>query len=129
MSAAPGTAEAPALKLCRLDEIEDGQARGFTVPRPESGALAGPPGDLEILVFRRGPAVHGYVNACPHIGSPLDWIPHRFMSDDGKHLHCSTHGALFRPEDGHCVSGPCEGDRLTAVSVQVRDGEVRYRPG
>ena len=45
----------------------------------------------------------GYVNSCPHLGSPLDWVPNRFLSADGRHVLCATHGALFRIEDGKVV--------------------------
>jgi nitrite reductase/ring-hydroxylating ferredoxin subunit len=37
---------------------------------------------------------------------------------------CTTHGALFRVEDGHCLSGPCEGKRLTAIAIRVEGGEI-----
>jgi nitrite reductase/ring-hydroxylating ferredoxin subunit len=84
--------------LCRLDAIEDGAARGFTLD--DAG---GRPVDL--LVARDGAAVHGYLNACPHVGTPLDWVPDRFMAPDGEHLACATHGALFRVSDGYCVAG------------------------
>ena len=73
---------------------------------------------------RRGTAVHGYVNTCPHAGSPLDWVPDRFMSADGRHLLCATHGALFRVDDGFCIAGPCAGASLRPVAVTVRDGLV-----
>jgi nitrite reductase/ring-hydroxylating ferredoxin subunit len=50
-------------RLCRLDEIPDQEAKGFTVEGTE--------GRLEILVYCAGAAVHGYVNSCLHVGSPL----------------------------------------------------------
>jgi nitrite reductase/ring-hydroxylating ferredoxin subunit len=31
---------------------------------------------------------------------------------DGHHLQCATHGALFDPLSGVCISGPCAGDAL-----------------
>jgi nitrite reductase/ring-hydroxylating ferredoxin subunit len=40
-------------------------------------------------------------------------------------MMCAHHSALFRFEDGHCIEGPCEGARLTAVGIRVVDGEVR----
>lgn len=46
-------------------------------------------------------------NHCPHAGSPLDWIPGQFYSDDGERLVCHTHGAQFHPLTGACLSGPC----------------------
>ncbi len=103
--------------LCAVDLIPEGQARGFTVG---SGAER-----RDILVVRRGGRVFGYVNSCPHTGSPLDWTPDRFMSPDGRHLMCATHGALFRVEDGYCVSGPCARQSLERVAVADHDGHVR----
>jgi len=50
---------------------------------------------------------YAYRNHCPHVGSPLDWTPNQFFSDDGKTLLCHTHGALFDPITGACISGPC----------------------
>ncbi|GAV20447.1 Rieske [2Fe-2S] domain protein [Mariprofundus micogutta] len=46
-------------------------------------------------------------NHCPHAGSPLDWNPGQFFSDDGTQLVCHTHGALFDPLSGDCLAGPC----------------------
>jgi len=46
-------------------------------------------------------------NHCPHAGTPLDWIPGQFFSDDGDELICHTHGARFEPLSGACLSGPC----------------------
>ncbi|MDQ7000843.1 MAG: Rieske 2Fe-2S domain-containing protein [Mariprofundus sp.] len=46
-------------------------------------------------------------NHCPHAGSPLDWIPGQFFSEDGQQLVCHTHGAHFEPLSGACLSGPC----------------------
>jgi nitrite reductase/ring-hydroxylating ferredoxin subunit len=69
-------------------------------------------------------AVIGYSNICPHMGVELDWEPRRLVSPDGRHLRCTVHGALFRREDGLCVWGPCDGKRLTAFPVVVRDGQV-----
>jgi len=47
-------------------------------------------------------------NTCPHAGSPMDWIPGQFFSDDGKRLVCHTHGASFDPVSGDCLGGPCD---------------------
>ena len=99
--------------LCRLDEIPDGGSRGFGAP---------PGGFTGLLAVRRGGTAHVYVNACPHLGVGPDWSPDRFLTEDGAFVVCSTHGALFRIEDGHCVSGPCVGDGLEAVPVMIKDG-------
>jgi nitrite reductase/ring-hydroxylating ferredoxin subunit len=103
--------------LCQLEEIPDGTGRGFTL---KSGAT-GNQGGLDILVVRSGDRAYGYVNSCPHARSPLDWTPDRFMSRDGRHIQCSTHGALFEIETGRCISGPCVGKHLTPVPVILTD--------
>lgn len=108
-------------ELCRLEEIPDGTGRGFTL---RAGGAAAGFAPLDILVVRQGEGVVGYVNSCPHARSPLDWTPDRFMSLDGRHIQCATHGALFEISTGLCVKGPCPGSFLTAVAVTVEDGRV-----
>lgn len=101
--------------LCPLVEIADGGAKGFP---PPPGAFTG------LFAVRQGEAVHVYVNACPHIGTPLDWTPDRFLSADGSHIVCATHGAAFSIADGVCTRGPCMGDRLERVEAAIIDGVV-----
>lgn len=100
--------------LCRLDDIPDGESDGFFTETPV--------GRLLYLVVRRGAQAFVYKNACPHTGMPLDFNPGRFLTKDGDLILCSTHGAKFRIEDGVCVSGPCQGDRLKPVETEIRDG-------
>lgn len=66
-----------------------------------------------------------WVNLCPHMAVPLG-PPGASLYDRGrKHLVCSTHGALFRPDDGLCVSGPCGGDHLDALEAVEVFGQVQ----
>lgn len=109
--------------LCRLDEIPDGEGRGFELAADEAESLAG--GIRDVFVVRRGRCVYGYVNSCPHTGTPLDLIEDQFMTRDKARILCATHGAEFIVEDGSCVGGPCQGDRLQPLVVALRDGEVR----
>lgn len=101
--------------LCRLEEIADGQSRGF---RPPKGGFTG------LFAVRRGDDALIYINACPHLGVPLDWAPDRFLSSDGRHIVCSMHGAEFDIATGECLRGPCLGDRLEAVAHTIEDGVV-----
>lgn len=99
-----------------MRDIPDPGSRGFRV---ECG------GELQsIFVVRRGGAVYGYVNHCPHTGLSLDWLPDQFLDREGALIVCATHGALFRIEDGYCVGGPCAGDSLRRVSLRVDGGQV-----
>jgi nitrite reductase/ring-hydroxylating ferredoxin subunit len=101
--------------LCRVEDIPDGGAKGFA---------AAPGGFTGLMAVRQGDAVYVYVNSCPHIGTPLDWTPDRFLSADGRHIICATHGAEFTIADGACIRGPCRGDSLEAVETRIEDGVI-----
>lgn len=104
------------VRLGPLDLIPDGAARNFVL-QMKAGRFHG-------FVVRRGQAVHGYVDRCPHAGLPLAQRLDAYLTPDGSLIACSWHGALFRPEDGACVGGPCAGQALTPWPVTVRDGQV-----
>jgi nitrite reductase/ring-hydroxylating ferredoxin subunit len=102
--------------LCRVEDVPEGGGRGF---RFGSGA------DLaQIFVVKRAGGLHAYVNSCPHLGTPLDFLPDRFFDRDGRYLLCSTHGARFRIEDGYCVDGPCIGMSLRRAAIQIEAGAI-----
>lgn len=103
--------------LCGLGELENPGARGFAFRDGE--AL------FRSFVVRRGADIFAFVDRCPHAGFPLALEADRFLTREGDFILCSAHGALFRIEDGTCVSGPCAGRRLEAWPVRVVDGEVR----
>ena len=111
---------------------DDGSA-DVTAWRCAAGALR--PGQTATLRFRRnGKGVdafivnhegrpHAYVNRCPHAGTPLDLWPNEFFTEDGRHLICATHGAVFAPDSGLCIGGPCPGAHLTSLPVEL-DGDA-----
>ena len=101
--------------LCRAEEVEEGAARGFPAP---PGRFTG------LFAVRKGGEVRVYVNSCPHIGLPLEPLPHRFLDTRKAHIVCAAHGARFRIEDGVCFTGPCIGEALEAVPVRIEDGKV-----
>ena len=68
--------------------------------------------------------VRAFVNLCMHLPVPLDAGSNEFLDDDGVHLICGTHGALYRPEDGLCIWGPCEGESLERLEVVEENGEL-----
>ncbi len=105
--------------LCALDDVPDGGSAGFAAG--EAGEFGFRNG---VMLIRRGGEVFAYENSCPHTGAPLDFTPGRFLTRDGGHILCAVHGALFRIEDGHCVSGPCAGGALRPVSISIIEGAV-----
>lgn len=85
-------------------------------------------GDAESLVLhRQGDSVQAFLNICPHAGRRLDWAPGQFLKSKEGHLVCAAHGASFALDSGQCVAGPCKGDRLRAVAIEIRDGQVLLR--
>lgn len=94
--------------LCHQHQLEEGQARGFD-PWGEGR-------DSVIALIWQG-QVRVYANLCPHFGVTMQYRKDRFMSGDGAHIVCFAHGALFDPDDGACVLGPCLGQALTALAV------------
>ncbi|QND78654.1 Rieske 2Fe-2S domain-containing protein [Pseudoxanthomonas mexicana] len=104
------------MRLSALNDIADG---GFA----EVEAMID--GDAESLIlYRLGDEVRAWLNVCPHAGRRLDWAPGQFLKSKDGHLVCAAHGASFELDRGDCIAGPCRGDALRAVQVQLRDGEV-----
>ena len=104
------------MRLSALNDIADG---GF------AEVEATIDGDAESLVlYRVGDEVRAWLNVCPHAGRRLDWAPGQFLKSKDGHLVCAAHGASFELDRGDCIAGPCRGDALRAVQVQVRDGGV-----
>lgn len=107
---------AAGVALCRLDEIPDPGSRGFHFQAGDKLFLG--------FVVRRGEALSGYVDSCPHTGQPLGGPTGRHVTRENDLILCTGHGALFRIDDGVCTSGPCAGKRLAAWAVTVVDGAV-----
>jgi len=108
------TATPAGVALGRLDIVADGGARGFVLQIGERY--------FHGFVVRRGDAVFGFVDRCPHMGVPLARDLDAYLSPLSDHIACGWHGALFRVDDGRCVGGPCPGTALIAWPVDVREG-------
>ncbi|WP_415899980.1 Rieske (2Fe-2S) protein [Neptuniibacter sp. QD48_11] len=98
--------------LCHIDEITEGQAKGFECE-----------GKKLFAVKYRG-ELYVYENSCPHRSIPLEWQPDQFLDYDKTFIQCATHGALFKIDSGECISGPCVEDSLTAIPFTLDDGQV-----
>ena len=104
------------MRLNALNDIVDG---GFA----EVEATIGDDAE-SLILYREGEVVRAWLNVCPHAGRRLDWAPGQFLKTKEGHLVCAAHGASFELVHGDCVAGPCRGDALRAVAVQVRDDGV-----
>jgi nitrite reductase/ring-hydroxylating ferredoxin subunit len=68
--------------------------------------------------------VYAYINRCAHVPVELDWMDGDFFDYSKLYLICATHGAMYLPDSGLCVQGPCPGKRLRPVKVEERNGRV-----
>ena len=102
--------------ICRIDELADPGSRAFSI-----GAGEWP---LRGFLVRSGAQVFAYVNRCPHAGHPLNWHPHEFLTRERALIQCASHGALFEIATGTCVAGPCNGNGLRPLPVELKDGCV-----
>ena len=103
--------------VCRSEELaEAGKGVGFSV---RLGAR-----DEPAFAVRFHGQVYAYLNRCGHVPVELDWQPGDFFDYPGAYLICATHGALYSPESGRCVTGRCNGKGLHALDVVERDGQI-----
>jgi nitrite reductase/ring-hydroxylating ferredoxin subunit len=107
--------------LCSLAELDETGSRGFAVGE----------GDwpLRGFIVKTPQGVAAFVNYCPHAGHPLNFRPHRFLTPDGALILCGSHGALFARDTGLCILGPCAGQSLTRIPVDVVNGFVMLAAG
>jgi nitrite reductase/ring-hydroxylating ferredoxin subunit len=75
--------------------------------------------------FHREP--HAYLNRCAHIAMEMDARENHFFDPTGQNILCSSHGALYEPQTGRCISGPCRGG-LVKIMLSESDGTVFWHP-
>jgi phosphoglycolate phosphatase len=102
--------------VCTSNSLEEGQRgeRFDIASLKETG-----------FVVRFDGQVKAFVNRCAHISIELDWQHGQFFDDQGLYLVCSTHGAMYDPADGRCISGPCAGKNLICVPAREVNGQVQ----
>ncbi|NYH13309.1 Rieske (2Fe-2S) protein [Paraburkholderia bryophila] len=105
---------AEAVRICASEELVDG---GMGVRR--AAKLGG--GDVVVFFVRYDGRAYGYLNRCAHVPMELDWAEGQFFESSGLYLMCATHGAIYAPDTGKCMGGPCRGGRLRAVQVDEHD--------
>lgn len=98
-------------------ELKEGQTAVF--PFKDAAGL-----ECEGLVIRFQGRLHAFQNLCRHQPLPLDYGDGDFLDESGQYLLCRNHGALFKPDSGLCVSGPCAGASLFQYPVEERNGQI-----
>lgn len=116
-----GDMDETTILICQSSELEEG-GKGIRFPVTVGGE------DGTGFVVRYDGKVYAYLNRCAHVPIELDWNEGDFFESGGLYLMCSTHGALYMPETGHCAGGPCRGGRLRPITVVEKDNQVFWTP-
>jgi len=103
----------PSRLICAGSSLEEG-GNGLRFDWAPAG------GEGKGFAIRFDGEVRAFVNRCPHLGVELDWEPGQFFDDAKLYLICSTHGAVFEPDSGLCVGGPCRGASLEPIAAEER---------
>lgn len=96
--------------------LEKGDGVRFDLPQ------LGPHATGFLVRFEGRP--YAYVNRCAHVPVELDWEHGKFFNITQEYIICATHGAMYAPQTGHCVMGPCTGKRLSVIPVSEKDGTI-----
>jgi nitrite reductase/ring-hydroxylating ferredoxin subunit len=107
--------------VCSADEVLEG-GRGVRFPVQAFGAAA------TAFVVRHHGQARAYLNRCAHVPIELDWEKGTFFESSGLYLMCQTHGAIYAPDTGACVGGPCRGGRLHPIAVREEAGKIFWQP-
>lgn len=81
------------------------------------------------FVVRFDGMARAYLNRCGHVPVELDFNEGEFFDDSGLYFVCATHGALYAPESGACMGGPCNGRGLVKIDVREIGGQVYLKEG
>ncbi len=101
------------LFICNLSDLSEPGSYGFSLQRHSA--------KVDGFVVQKDAEYYAYVNHCPHTGAPLDWVEHQFLDRDQRLIQCAMHDALFDIKTGQCLSGPCPGQFLQKLEIEIKE--------
>jgi nitrite reductase/ring-hydroxylating ferredoxin subunit len=96
------------VRVCRVDEVADGNLHGFAV-----AGVTWP-----VMVGTVDGALVAFPGVCPH--DDVSLVEYGVL--EGQHLRCRVHGYRFDVRDGHCEHAPQL--LLRRYKVTIDDGEL-----
>ena len=100
----------------RVGELSHGTSKKFALRC--HGAV------LEAMLINYEDRLFAYVNRCRHISLSLDWVDNQFFTEDKRYLICANHGATYEPVSGECIWGPCFGEFLERVPLEIEEEKI-----
>ena len=105
----------PSTTLCLVSELPEKTAKSYKFD------------DLSCFIIKYEGQVYAYLNACPHRNIELEWQDNDFFDHNKDYLQCATHGALFLPHNGYCITGPCSQASLTPLTILIIDDRIHIK--
>lgn len=103
-------------KLAKIDEISEGKWYEFNLQMDE--------GIFSLMLKKTKDTYFAFKNYCPHQGRRMNYSLGKFLTTQEGNIVCPAHGAEFKPESGLCINGPCLGQSLEPVHIQLNDESV-----
>lgn len=105
--------------LCHIDDLDNLSSKSFSIKLKRK--------TTDIFIVKKDDKAFAYINVCPHAGAPLEWNPNEFLDENKESIICAMHGAQFSIEEGNCIGGPCNGEGLTKVSLEIQDKKIFFK--
>lgn len=105
------------IHVCARGELVGNVVKAVQLPRGSDGR----PREALVLLGSDGEP-RAYLNRCRHLPVPIDGGSKQYLTRDGEHLLCGTHGALYRRDDGVCIAGPCQKLALEKIPIVEENG-------
>ncbi|MDH5610884.1 MAG: Rieske (2Fe-2S) protein [Gammaproteobacteria bacterium] len=102
--------------LCSISDIQDPGSKAFQLAHNSK--------IFDIFVIHKDGEFYAFINSCPHTGVNLEWLDDQFLDRDHTFIQCATHNALFEIDTGQCIHGPCTGEKLTPVKIEIIDNSL-----
>jgi len=102
--------------VCQTSDIADPGSKAFELKIKRK--------TQNIFIVHKDGCFYGYLNKCPHTGATLEWQEDQFLDMDNALIQCAVHDALFLIDTGECIAGPCNGDQLKALPLDINDGNI-----
>jgi nitrite reductase/ring-hydroxylating ferredoxin subunit len=102
--------------VARLTDLKPGQTLKFRCQRKGR--------EVEGFFAWFNGRIVAYQNLCRHIPISLDFGDNKIFAPDGQSFICQPHGAVYDPETGQCLSGPCGGASLHTIRFREYQNEL-----
>ena len=100
-------------KLANISEIQEGQWYEFNLPTGNTF--------FPIMLKKDKDEYFAFKNFCPHQGRRMNYSVGQFLTSKEGNLVCPAHGAEFNSESGLCINGPCLGESLEPIHIQLNE--------